>query len=186
MRRRAAAVVVAALLGGCGVTTEAKPRLTEDHSVPFDLLEPDAARLVPPPTAEVTEPVSLCFVKGERLVMTERRLDAPVSLSDVARNLTEPPLDAEGLRTALGGPRLVADVALRAGVVTVDLTDAVSTLGGNDQLLAVAQLVCSLTARPGVGQVAFTLGGAPVDVPLADGSLTSGPVSRDSYTPLFA
>jgi spore germination protein GerM len=65
------------------------------------------------------------------------------------------------------------------------LLPAITELGGDEQLLAVAQLVCTLTARPGVGPVSFTLEGAPVDVPTGDGSLTSGPVSRDDYADLL-
>ncbi len=47
------------------------------------------------------------------------------------------------------------------------------------------QLVCTFTARAGIGQVAFTLSGAPVDVPRGDGSLTADPVSRDDYAELL-
>jgi spore germination protein GerM len=86
----------------------------------------------------------------------------------------------------LRGPSLVRRVALRAGTAHADLQPALSNLGGTEQLLAIAQLVCTLTHRPGVGLVSFTLDGAPVDVPRGDGSLTAGPVSRDDYADLLA
>ncbi len=41
------------------------------------------------------------------------------------------------------------------------------------------------TARPGVGQVRFTLDGQPVEVPHADGSVGTDAVSRDDYAALL-
>ncbi len=41
------------------------------------------------------------------------------------------------------------------------------------------------TARPGVGQVRFTLEGLPVQVPTADGTIASDPLSRDDYLALL-
>ena len=90
------------------------------------------------------------------------------------------------MRTAVGSPPVVGEVRLNAGVAHVDVLPSISTLGGDEQLLAVAQLVCTLTGLPGVGLVAFTLDGSPVAVPRGDGSLTNGPVSRDDYDDLLA
>jgi spore germination protein GerM len=49
----------------------------------------------------------------------------------------------------------------------------------DEQLLALGQLVFTLTDQPGIGGVEFSLEGEPVDVPLADGTTQDGPVSRD-------
>ena len=54
-----------------------------------------------------------------------------------------------------------------------------------DPLATIAQLVCTLTQQRGVGAVRFTVDGVPFDVPIANGSLTEGPVSRDDYAPLL-
>lgn len=75
--------------------------------------------------------------------------------------------------------------ALAGGIARVDLRLDISSLGGDDQLLAVAQIVCTLTGRPGVGQVSFTLEGTHVDVPRGDGSLVADPLSRDDYSSLL-
>ncbi|HVV38208.1 MAG TPA: GerMN domain-containing protein [Acidimicrobiales bacterium] len=182
---RLCVVMFAAAFAACGVTTQASPRVVDRRSVPFDLLKKNARPLVATTTPQAAEPVALCFVQDQRLVTVERSLESPVALRDVVNALAESPADVPRLRTAFGGPDLVDRVELRGGVVAVDLTPEVSTLGGNDQLLAIAQVVCSLTARPGVGQVTFTLGGAPVDVPRADGTVTSEPVSRDDYASLL-
>jgi hypothetical protein len=179
------AVLTAAVgVGACSVQTEERAQVQDDAGVPFGLLEEDAPPFLPPVSGTDEERVSLCFVGDGVLAIVESALEPPVDLSDVVIALAEPP-DAESLRTALGDPQLVADVELNAGVARVDLLPAITTLGGEDQLLAVAQLVCTLTERPGIGLVTFTLEGAPIDVPTGDGSLTSEPVSRDDYTDLL-
>ncbi len=76
------------------------------------------------------------------------------------------------------------DARLLGGIARVDLGPAVSALPGGEQLLAVAQIVCTLTGRPGVGQVSFTLEGASLAVPKGDGSLVTSPVARDDYASL--
>jgi spore germination protein GerM len=179
------ATVVVVVCGACSVQAEGRAQVQDDDAVPFGLLDEDVEPLLPEETAAVTEPVSLCFVHDGELAVVGSALDPPIGLPDIVDALAEPPND-ESLRTALGEPPLVGDVQLVAGVARVDLLPAVTSLSGNEQLLAVAQLVCTLTARPGVGLVSFTLEGSPVDVPTGDGSLTSGAVSRDDYADLYA
>lgn len=188
--RRSRAFVAALLvvsIAACGVATEDAPRLADDDSVPFGLLSPNAPTIVPPATAPTTEPVTLYFISGDRLVAVEQRFDPPVAIADVVTALAEPPIgDGPALRSATGPPFGVMQLRLAGGVAQVDLSPSVASLGGDAQLLAIAQLVCTLTARPGVGQVSFTLAGAPVDVPRGDGTLTSGAVSRDDYGQLVS
>jgi spore germination protein GerM len=57
-------------------------------------------------------------------------------------------------------------------------------LGGTEQLIALAEIVYTATARPGVGQVSFTLEGEPIEIPRGDGSLTSDAVTRGDYREL--
>jgi spore germination protein GerM len=166
----------------CGVAAQDRPRVADDDSVPFGLLAPNAPTLVPPPAAVTAERVTLCFLAGDKLVQLEHPIDPPVSTEAVVAALREPPPSAdETLRSVVGPTPLVVHVRTSGGVAQVDLTPAVTALGGNNQLLAVAQLVCTLTARPGIGQVSFTLNDSPIEVPRGDGSLTSGAVSRDDY-----
>jgi hypothetical protein len=182
-------LVVAAALGlagGCSVSGESKARAARDDTVPFDLLEPDAVPLLPSPSAGSTKTVSLCFVVDDGLVVVDTALSRAADLEDVVGALGRPPASGEpAARTAIGEPPIVRGVELLAGVAHVDLTEGVSALGGDEQLHAVGQVVCTLTAQPGVGLVSFTLDGSPVDVPRADGSLTDRPVSRDDYSGLL-
>lgn len=186
--RLVAALLGAALLAGCSVSTHEHARVADDGAVPFALLDREA-----PPIVPTTEPgsqsegVALCFLSEGRLVVDQRELQAPVVPEDVVAALASPPADQmPPARTALTDPLAVRDIGVVAGIARVDLGRSISELGGEEQLLAVAQIVCTLTARPGVGQVAFTLEGTPIEVPRGDGSLVAQPVSRDDYATLLA
>jgi spore germination protein GerM len=112
------------------------------------------------------------------------RLAPSGALSSRLDVLAEGPTPAEassGLRSALPGPEAVTSVDLSGGVARVDLSRDFTELSGSDQLLAIAQMVFTLTERADVARVGFTLDGEPVQVPRGDGTLTSDPVARADY-----
>lgn len=173
--------------GACSVPVQRRAQSVSNANVPFGLLQTDTAPVPATPTTRATESVALCFIDNGKVTMVPQALPTPVTLLAAVGALAQPPSRGGlGLQTALGDPGVVDAISLQAGIATVDLQQAIATLGGDNQLLAVAQLVCTLTERPGVGQVSFTISGTPVDVPRADGSLTSAPVSRDDYVSLFS
>lgn len=194
MRRSvgAAAVLVAVWLPvGCGPSAQDQARVVSDEQVPFGLLEP--ADPAPPPRQDDRTVTTTIFLvdKGGMLVAVPRpveRLNDRTLLGQLAAEPNEAEL-ALGLRTLLssdGDRPLVLDVDRRRGVATIDLGPTFVNLDGEDQLLALAQLVLTFTAQPGVGQVAFTLDGAPIDIPRADGTTTGDPVTRDDFVALVA
>ena len=190
-RRRlvAAGVIVAMLsLPSCSVSTEDRAQPAPNRDVPFGLLDSEVPPIVPTTVAgPANEPVQLYFVRDGRLAPVVRPLDVPVDPEDVVAALAAPPTDAaQAVRTALSDPQVVRDITVVAGVARVDLAATIGELGGDDQLLAVAQIVCTLTARPGIGQVSFALEGLPTEVPRGDGSIVSQPVSRDDYAALLS
>jgi spore germination protein GerM len=72
-------------------------------------------------------------------------------------------------------------------VAQVDATRAfLNSLSGLDQKLAIAQIVLTLTSRPGVGQVLFSVEGKFISVPRGRGdSVASGiAVTFDDYESL--
>lgn len=175
------------LATGCAVPAQDEARRARDEAVPFALLDPLAPPIVPPASGPSSEPVALCFVRDGRLVIVSDEIGAPADLRAVLDALASPPADAGPLlRTALTEPSVVREVRLFGGIARVDLLPEVSALPADEQLLAVAQIVCTLTGRPGVGQVSFTLQGARLAVPKGDGSLVSSPVARDDYAGLMA
>jgi spore germination protein GerM len=187
----AAAVGLAAVgLAACGVPTDDRASTAGADQVPFGLLEREPERppaTVPPPAASLIR-IYLLDAAGERLVGVDRAVDAGVDVpvAEVVDALLLGPTRPEsqlGLRTALSRGT-ISDVGLVGGVANVDLDADFAGLDGATQRLALAQAVYTLTSRPGVGRVAFTLVGQLVEVPRGDGTLTSGSVSRDSYREL--
>lgn len=175
------------LVAGCTVPAQGGAQRARDESVPFALLDPQAPPIVPPASGSSSEPVALCFVRDGRLVIVSDQVGSPSDLRAVLDALALPPADAGPLlRTALTEPSIVREVRLLGGIARVDLLPEVSALPADEQLLAVAQIVCTLTGRPGVGQVSFTLQGTRLAVPKGDGSLVNSPVARDDYTGLMA
>lgn len=189
-RRKAAALaMVAALLVGCGVRSEDRAVLAKPGDVPYDLLTPAApvtTSTAPGPTGPTTR-VTLYFIQGGRMSPAERRVSSPVALDGLVQTLAFGPTEAEatvGLRTALLAADVVRSVVLAGGIATVDLSATFTEAVGGDQLLALTQIVFTLTERPGVGRVGFTLEGSPVGVPRGDGAVTLDSVSRDDYSAL--
>ncbi len=183
----AAAVLLGLTLaaGACGVPNQDTAKKASSKDVPFGLLDQNSGV---ESTNQFGDRDAVIFLaKNGRLIRAERKVAPPVSLERVLRKLAQGPTRAEvaaGTRSALPDDESFQSVALSGGTATVDLSRPFTALSGNDQLLALAQIVWSLTARPGIGQVQFTLGGSAIDIPRANGSLTPSPVSRDDYLPL--
>lgn len=177
-------IAAALTLAGCGLPIERAAQPQPDKAVPFRLLDADAPPLVPS-AEEPRVNVELCFIADRRLVPVATPVAKDPSPEDLVRALATPPVDSQTLRSALSDVDLIRSVKVTGGVALVDLAPEVATTGTEAQLLLIAQLVCTLTARPGIGQVAFRLDGAPVQVPAPDGAVTSGLVARDDYAALF-
>jgi spore germination protein GerM len=184
----AAALAVA----GCGLPIQGSATEVPDDEVPFGLLEVGPPIVVPPTPGPT---VALHLVDGQQLVAVERPVppDGEGAAGDVAAAigaLQEGPTAEEeqrGLDSALAAEEaLVAGVAVQAGVAVVDLGEPFTEIRPDRQLLALGQIVLTLTSRPGVGQVRFRLQERAVEVPRADGSLTADPVSADDYRSLLA
>lgn len=183
----------AGTLAACGVPVDDGARPIDAEQIPEGLTADE-----PPTTTTTSQPITpsqaeqivvLYFVRRSALEPSIDLLDGRVSVATVVDALLDGPapvLAADGFRSALAGPDVVGRVTLVRGVARVELLPAIETLAPSEQLLAVGQLVMTLTARPGVGQVRFTLGDAPVEIPTADGRLVAASVTRDDYAELVA
>jgi hypothetical protein len=181
--RLVAGTVGALLLVSCGVSTEGDPVTVDDRRVPFELLAPTTTpTATTAPTASGVE-ATLCYHRGASVVMLTRRVPDDNLRTVLAAYLAGPTAEerALGISTAVFDASFVPRARVRGGVATVDLAPGFSDAAGPTQLEIIVELVCTLTARPGVGQVRFRSGGQPIEVPRRDGSLTAGPVSRDDY-----
>ena len=162
------------LLTGCGVEPEEHP---DELAIP-----------APPPTesgvdADADGPrLTVFFVRGAGLVPIERPT-ASVDETAALDLLTAGPSHSEvfrGLRTALAPQLLTIDQRLPDGITSVAVTRDFTGLSGSNQLLAVAQVVWTLTGLPSTRQVVFVVEGSAVEVPTDDG-LTDQPVGRHDY-----
>jgi hypothetical protein len=183
----AAAVTVALLGAGCGIPSDDHATLAAAGSVPFDLLgqAPSASTTTMP--ASPTERATLFLVQGERLAPVQRELPAPVSVESVLQALAAGPSATEielGLRTALLAPGLMRSGGVSGGIATIDLGQPFTEIAGRDQIVALAQIVSTVTGLPGVGRASFTLEGNPVGILRGDGAVTTESVSRDDYATL--
>lgn len=186
-----ALVLALGLVAACGVPTDSSATVADRDDVPFDLLDTGTTTTTAPSAGPPTGPgVRLCFVRNDEAVVSVSRArdEIPGTADDLVDVLAAGPTETEtqlGLSSALPEPSPAVDVTIQGGVAVVDLDATFSDLSADQQLLAVAQMVCTLTDQPGVGQVRFTLEGERIEVPQGDGALTASPVTRDDYADLI-
>lgn len=184
--RRIVAGVAALLMTACGVATDDGPRALSPEDVPFDLLAP--ASTAPSTTVvAVTTEVPVYLVGPERLAVVRRLVEPPPSLFRAIETLLAGPTPEEstaGLRSAIADQTRVLSVRVQSGVATVDLSGEFASIGGQELILAVAQLVYTATAAQGVLGVRLSLNGKAVEVPRRDGTLTQDAVGPADYSGL--
>ena len=183
----AALAVVALLAASCGIPTDDHAILAAPNSVPFDLLGQAPSATATTQQAAPTEKATIFLVQGERLAPVQRELPAPVSVESILEALAAGPTATEvelGLRTALLTPNLMHSSGVSGGIATIDLGQPFTEISGRDQIVALAQIVSTVTGLPGVGRASFTLEGNPVGILRGDGAVTTESVSRDDYATL--
>jgi len=176
----AASSVVA--LGACGISAEGSANRIEPAEVPFGLLDAEPTTTV----AETGRPATVYLLADNRLVAVERTLPANDELGDLLALVQAGPSEVErslGVTSSVPAGT-VASVDQSRGVARVDLTTAFGDVRGGEQLLALGQIVYTLTGQPGIGGVELSLEGDAVELPLADGSVTDRPLTRDDFAAL--
>lgn len=188
----------------CGVPTEDGFQPVASRDIPFGLQDTTTTTTttttIPPSTTSTTQPVSttssttipaelvnLYFVLGSTIQPVTRELPRPVTNVQVLEQLQEGPSRSEqrdGIRSSLPA-ELIGALTVAGGTATIDLSPELFELTGTEQQLVFAQLVLTLTDLRGIGRVAFTVEGQPIDVQLADGTLATGSVSRDDFVSLL-
>jgi spore germination protein GerM len=169
---------------------------TTTSTIPETTIVPvTTTTIVDPATTIATDDVTLYFISGGQLKGYPRALAKPVTTNSVLSALQEgrPPGDVGvGIRSALP----TRDQALikagnddNSGVATIELEPGFfEQIPVEDQLLAIGQIVLTVTEVGGVGQVLFTQGGQPLGVPRGpSGGQSDGsePLSRRDYQDLL-
>lgn len=191
-RRAIAAAALVLLTAACSIPGDSGVTPISPDEIPYDL----AATTTLPTTTSTTsttstttpfatttstastipaEEVTLFFIAGNQVVPINQLLLSPASppqiLSALAQGVPEGD-SSVGLRSALPVD-FAGSVTVARGIATVDLpTDFITDLPGAEQRLAVAQIVLTLTRRAGIGQIVFTSGQRPQNVPRGGGDLT--------------
>ncbi len=181
-----AAVLAAGLVAasaGCGLPAENSAREVEPPRGPYQAWTSQT----PQAADSGTVPERLYLLDNDKLVLVVRHVRTESTIDELIRDLLAGPTDGErraGLTSALLGSDVIAGARLTGGEAVIELTARLDQTGRTDQVLAFAQIVCTLTARPEITGVTFTRDGRRIGVPRADGSLSQGPLTASDYSTL--
>lgn len=159
-------------LSGCGVAPQAEP-------VPFEAAAP--TRTQAPAASEGSRAVTVYFIREDRLEPATRAA-SDTSARSTLELLGAGPAPEEaraGVRTAIA-PASIRSAAEEPDIVVIDVNRDFVETSGTDQLLAVAQVVWTVTERDETRRVRLTSDGTPVEVPTDDG-LSADTVDRADY-----
>ncbi|CAA9293655.1 MAG: Sporulation and spore germination [uncultured Friedmanniella sp.] len=160
------------LLLGCGVSSQSQPVPLPTQPTPV---------VASAPVGRNGYTVTVYFVQFGRLAPVAR--SAPDTFPQTAlRLLVDGPDTTEaamGLETALV-PQELGTVTGDRGPMTVEAGPEFTSIAGDNQLLAVAQLVWTATVSSPNSLVRIQVGGKPIEVP-TDNGLSRLPVGRDDY-----
>jgi hypothetical protein len=186
-----ASMVLASVLAGCGVPTDDEPQAIDANDVPFQLLAPAAAptttTVLAAGSAGVERVVVYLADTDGHLTAARREVERPVTPAKAVRALLQGPTpdEASKLHTAITSETKLLDVdGPTDGLVTVDLSAHLLDITGRQQILALGQVVYTLTSLPDVTRVLFRFDGEAVEVPNGDGTLTAEPLGKLSYRTL--
>jgi spore germination protein GerM len=184
------------ILASCSVPKNGTFETISSDDIPFglnaeqttipQLTTQTAVENLDPPGTEY-EQIDLYFIRNAAVTRLQRSVVSPVDANAALVALTEglaKDSTTVGLRSAIPAS-LEARVDVDRGVATVNATRAfLNSLPAVDQRLAIAQIVLTLTSRPGIGQVVFFVDGKAIAVPKGRGDLSGvgDPVTFDDYT----
>ncbi len=173
-----------ATLNGCGVGPQAAPEKIDPKSVPYGLLAPVGQPTTTIPGSAGAEVIVYLYGR-QRLVPVERPVPAPLTIESALRQLASGPTAAQssmGLTSPASAVGPFHAGRVRRGVVSVDLPLSFENLGGQDQIVAAAQIVFTATASGLAKGVLFLVDGQRAQVPGDRGNLIQSPVTRGAYS----
>lgn len=188
MRRlpQVALVALVALTGACGIPTASSPTPIPRSDVPTRLLVPPKTTTVGSTLPQVGAREQIYLVgSGQHVVGVNRDVTPPATLNQILGALFDGPTQAEssiGYQTFLTGTPGDVHASRSNGIATVDFTTNPFEIVGPDQTVAVAQVVFTAMAQPGITGVLFEIDGNPIEVPTSAGISVPGPVNDSTYT----
>lgn len=168
---------------------------TSTSTTTLPTIEPTTSTtLVETATTVETDDVTIYFINGSQLKGYPRSLAKPATTNSVLFALQQGPPPGEvggGIRSAVPKREqaLIKATEDNSGVATIELPPGFfQQTPAEDQLLAIGQIVLTVTEVGGIGQVLFTQSGALLPVPRGPGGgLSSGtdPLARRDYVDLL-
>lgn len=190
MKRRAASAAAASVLpvllvvAGCGVGPQSHPVSLGSGTPSWAPTGGAAGALGHRATALL---VSVFLVHGDEIVPTWRPSAGGLDLDAVLATLVERPSRkerAEQLRTAIPASATHIRATIRDHVALVQVPAGFGTLPNRERVLAVAQVLYTLTAQLSVSSLRLVNGSHAIDTPVGSGQLVSRPVTRDDFAAL--
>jgi spore germination protein GerM len=182
-----AAVAAVLTTAACGVPNDSNPRALPKNDVPFGLLTPTTTPPTLPGATQPTEGVTVFLVSSNRLIAVGREVAPPATLFKSLTALLGGPSGQEsaaGFRSAINDGTRLLSLRVQQGVATIDVSGTFVGVSGQEQILALAQIVFTATADPSVTSVLFALDDKPVEVPRGDGTLTAAGLTRADFATL--
>lgn len=187
MRWGAGLAAFALAATGCGVGPQRSPQDISRSAVPYGLLE-----TTPPPAlhslgGQVRRTVFL--VRGNRLVPATALVPLPGRIDQIVRVLFAGVSSAQstaGLRSAIPDGTHLLSFDLTGRQANLDVSQIFTKARSADQILAVAQLVFTVTAGGTIQSVTFSVDNKSIEVPLPGGALATGPVTPSLYRTLLS
>lgn len=181
MRLSRVVLGLALLVVACGIPLDAEPEIVTvaDDGTPDD----------PGPAPDDLAAVTMYLVSDEALVRITRDLPDPAGLGEILESLlggvTEPE-ERANLRSSIPGDTEVIGIERDGNVARIDLSREFAVVGGEEEILAVAQIVLTATSFDGIDLVALQLEGVPTAAPVANGALSIEPVGAADYASLIS
>lgn len=190
--------VLCVLLASCAVPKSGPVDEIDPNDIPFDLSSPETSApatttsvvLTSPLTGSTFEQADLYFVDGSSLERVRLEIPSPTDLQGVFMALVAglPDPAHTNVKTLLPVD-FAAVIDVEGGVANVNAKRVyLDSIKPNEQRLAIAQIVLTLTSQPGIGQVTFSVGGKAIGVPRGRGDIAGAgtPVTFDDYKMLIA
>jgi len=186
------------VLASCAVPKSGTVDEISSNDIPFGLNSPETSApatttsvvLTSPLTGSTFEQADLYFVDGSSLERVRLEIPSPTDLQGVfAALIAGLPDPAHTKVKTLLPVDFAAVIDAEGGVANVNAKRVyLDSIKPNEQRLAIAQIVLTLTSQPGIGQVTFSVGGKAIGVPRGRGDIAGAgtPVTFDDYKMLIA
>lgn len=183
--RRAAAVVAAtAMLGACSIQLDEQPRdVPVEQRLDLETNDAAAGSSAGATRIFLVAPSESTDRRVLRSVLREVPGDPESALEALFQGPNEEEATAE-LSTALPSDLELLSATRIGDIVTVNVTGDLLNVSGEGSILAVAQIVATVTGFDGVNAVRLRVDGQPQTWPGADGELLTGPLTVYDYPAL--